>query len=59
MKRKAKINRKTKETNISVDMNIDGKGKYKIDTGIGFLNNRVTHANLAITSNYYIIVFSY
>ena len=39
MKRKAKINRKTKETNISVDMNIDGKGKYKIDTGIGFLNH--------------------
>ena len=39
MKRKAKINRKTKETNISVDMNIDGKGKYKIDTEIGFLNH--------------------
>tara|TARA_A100000164_G_scaffold158535_1_gene140517 strand:+ start:75 stop:197 length:123 start_codon:yes stop_codon:yes gene_type:complete len=39
MKRKAKINRKTKETFISVDMNIDGKGKYKIDTGIGFLNH--------------------
>ena len=39
MKRKAKISRKTKETNISVDMNIDGKGKYKIDTGIGFLNH--------------------
>ena len=39
MKRKAKINRKTNETSISVDMNIDGKGKYKIDTGIGFLNH--------------------
>ena len=26
MKRKAKIARKTKETNISVDLNIDGKG---------------------------------
>ena len=39
MKRKAKISRKTKETNISVDLNIDGKGKYKIDTGIGFLNH--------------------
>ena len=34
---KAKISsRKTKETSISVDLNIDGKGKYKIDTGIGF-----------------------
>ena len=39
MKRKAKIVRKTKETNINVDLNIDGKGKYKIDTGIGFLNH--------------------
>ena len=32
MKRKGKISRKTKETSISVDLNIDGKGKYKIDT---------------------------
>ncbi len=39
MKRKAKISRKTKETSISVDLNIDGKGKYKIDSGIGFLNH--------------------
>ena len=39
MKRKGKISRKTKETNISVDLNIDGNGKYKIDTGIGFLNH--------------------
>ena len=39
MKRKAKITRKTKETNINVDLNIDGKGKYKIETGIGFLNH--------------------
>ena len=39
MKRKGKISRKTKETSIIVDLNIDGKGKYKIDTGIGFLNH--------------------
>ena len=39
MKRKGKISRKTKETSIIVDINIDGKGKYKIDTGIGFLNH--------------------
>ena len=39
MKRKAKISRKTKETSINVEANIDGKGKYKIDTGIGFLNH--------------------
>ena len=39
MSRKAEISRKTKETSIRVDLNIDGKGKYKIDTGIGFLNH--------------------
>ena len=39
MSRKAKISRKTKETSISVEVNIDGKGKYKIDTGIGFLDH--------------------
>ena len=39
MKRKAKIIRKTKETNIVVEANIDGKGSYQIDTNIGFLNH--------------------
>ena len=39
MSRKGKIFRKTKETSISVDLNIDGKGKYKISTGIGFLDH--------------------
>ena len=37
--RKSKIKRKTNETNISVEVNIDGKGKYKISTGIGFLDH--------------------
>ncbi len=35
MKRKAKITRKTKETKIDVEINVDGKGKYNIKTGIG------------------------
>jgi len=39
MARKAKINRKTKETNIIVETNLDGSGSYKIDTKIGFLNH--------------------
>ena len=39
MKRKAKILRKTKETSISVEANIDGKGRYSIKTGIGFLDH--------------------
>ena len=39
MARKAKINRKTKETSINVEANLDGRGSYKIDTKIGFLNH--------------------
>ena len=39
MGRKAKITRKTKETSISVAVNLDGKGKYKVKTGIGFLDH--------------------
>lgn len=31
--------RQTKETNISVKLNIDGSGSYKIDSGIGFLDH--------------------
>ncbi len=39
MSRKAKIIRKTKETNISAEVNLDGKGEYKIKTQIGFLDH--------------------
>jgi len=39
MSRKTKILRKTKETNISVEVNLDGKGKYQIKTKIGFLDH--------------------
>ena len=37
--RKASINRTTKETSISVDINLDGQGQYEISTGIGFLDH--------------------
>ena len=39
MARKGKVSRKTKETSISVEVNIDGRGKYQINTGIGFLDH--------------------
>jgi len=35
----AKVSRKTKETSIEAEVNLDGKGVYNIDTGIGFLNH--------------------
>jgi imidazoleglycerol-phosphate dehydratase len=38
-KRKAKIQRKTKETDILVDLTINGKGRSKIKTGIPFLDH--------------------
>ncbi len=37
--RVAKLSRKTKETNISVEINLDGTGKYDIQTGIGFFDH--------------------
>lgn len=37
--RTATIKRKTKETEISVELNIDGTGKYEVKTGIGFLDH--------------------
>ena len=37
--RTSEINRKTNETDIKLKLNIDGAGKYKNDTGCGFLNH--------------------
>jgi imidazoleglycerol-phosphate dehydratase len=42
-KRTAKIHRKTKETDVSLSLNLDGLGKYQIDTGIGFLDHMLSH----------------
>ncbi len=37
--RNAQINRKTTETDISLSLELDGTGRYDIDTGCGFLNH--------------------
>ncbi len=39
--RKAQVSRKTKETNISLSLNLDGAGNYKVHTPIGFLTHMV------------------
>ena len=39
MTRIAKASRKTSETDIEIELNIDGTGKYNIDTGVNFFNH--------------------
>ena len=39
MERTAEYIRKTKETDIKINLNIDGTGKAEIDTGIGFFDH--------------------
>ena len=40
--RKAKIERKTKETDIKVELDLDGTGKYVVDTSIPFLDHMLS-----------------
>ena len=39
--RTARIARKTHETDIVVEVNLDGTGKYDVSTGIGFLDHMI------------------
>ena len=39
MDRKSNVSRTTSETDIQIEMNLDGKGKYNISTGVNFFNH--------------------
>lgn len=51
--RQSKVVRKTKETDITVELNLDGEGKAKLNTGIGFFEHMLEalakHSGMDIT----------
>ena len=53
LKRSGEIVRKTKETDIFVNVDINGRGKAEIDTGIGFFDHMLTalsvHSGISMT----------
>ncbi len=53
--RKVTINRKTKETDINLTLNLDGKGESQINTGCGFFNHMLElftrHARFDLSVN--------
>lgn len=41
--RTAHVDRKTNETTISLDLNLDGRGQWEIATGVGFFDHMLSH----------------
>jgi imidazoleglycerol-phosphate dehydratase len=44
--RTSEILRKTNETDIQVNLNLDGRGLHKIITGVGFLDHMLNHVSV-------------
>lgn len=42
MKRTARVERKTKETDIKIELNLDGQGDVEVDTGIPFFDHMLS-----------------
>ncbi|MGE5301634.1 MAG: imidazoleglycerol-phosphate dehydratase, partial [Acidobacteriota bacterium] len=40
--RKSRVDRKTKETDIRIELDLEGSGNYKIDTSIPFLDHMLS-----------------
>ncbi|WP_196001474.1 imidazoleglycerol-phosphate dehydratase HisB [Clostridium sp. 1001271B_151109_B4] len=55
MKRVSQINRKSNETNIALEISLDGDGKSSVKTNIGFFNHMINllafHSNISINLN--------
>ena len=43
MGRRAEIKRETKETSISLVLDLDGQGQAQVETGVGFFDHMLTH----------------
>lgn len=41
--RKATIERKTTETEVTVELDLDGSGQWQVETGVGFFDHMLSH----------------